>query len=87
MEYQEKRAFHCLHARADIPSGVQKYPKTTRVNKGAHGGDYHHMDEPRPTSIMRHNSFLSASQIFLQGKSLIRTQLPSFNVSHYDTTY
>ncbi len=28
MEYQKERAFHCLHARADIPSGVQKYPKT-----------------------------------------------------------
>ena len=33
MEYQEERALHCLHARADIPSGVQKYPKTlNRVN-------------------------------------------------------
>ncbi len=30
VEYQEKRAFHCLHARADIPSGVQKYPKATK---------------------------------------------------------
>ncbi len=30
VEYQEKRAFHCLHARVDIPSGVQKYPKTTK---------------------------------------------------------
>ncbi len=30
MEYQEKRAFHCLHARPNIPSGVQKYPKTTK---------------------------------------------------------
>ncbi len=30
VEYQEKQAFHCLHARADIPSGVQKYPKTTK---------------------------------------------------------
>ncbi len=30
VEYQEKRAFHCLHARADIPFEVQKYPKTTK---------------------------------------------------------
>ncbi len=30
VEYQEKRAFRCLRARADIPSGVQKYPKTTK---------------------------------------------------------
>ncbi len=25
VEYKEERAFHCLNARADIPSGVQKY--------------------------------------------------------------
>ncbi len=27
-KHQEEQAYHCLHARADIPSGVQKYPKT-----------------------------------------------------------
>ena len=26
MEYQEEQAYHCLHARADTASGVQKYP-------------------------------------------------------------
>ena len=28
MEYQEEQASRCLHARAYIPPGVQKYPKT-----------------------------------------------------------
>ncbi len=30
VEYQEEQAFHCLNTTADIPSGVQKYPKTTK---------------------------------------------------------
>ncbi len=30
VEYQEERAFHCLNARAHMPSGVQKYPKMAK---------------------------------------------------------
>ncbi len=32
--YQEERVFHCLHAGAYVPSGVQKYPKPlNRINE------------------------------------------------------